>query len=132
MKKFSLALAISTASLLAGVSAMPPMPPSFPKAEEKKRPFPKSCKSIPMMIVHLPPPMELEFNSCKNDLHMPTDSAVARAVIGWFGPKAVFKSISVAEDFFRLYQVDFTIGENSMTIYTNEKLSKFLISPESK
>jgi hypothetical protein len=130
MKKLSaLLVAVSTASLLAA-NSMPPMPPSFPTGKkEEKRPFPKSCKSIPMMIIHLPPPMELEFNECKNELHMPTDGKSEAVLKAHFGKGAKFKSISVSEDFHRLYKIDFFLDGKEKTIFANESLTKFVEAP---
>jgi hypothetical protein len=130
MKKFAtVLLSLSATSLLASKAVMPPMPPSFPTGDEV-RGTPKSCKTLPMMIVHLPPPMQVEFDVCKNDLHMPFLSKTAQTLVKKFGKlgKVQLTNISVVEGFHRFYKVDFTLNGVSKTIYTNEKLTHFLDS----
>jgi hypothetical protein len=127
MKKLAtLIVSLSATSLFAGQSMMPPMPPSFPKAEN--RGTPKSCKTIPMMLVHLPPPMQVEFDTCKNDMFLPFNSKTAQVLVKKFGKEAKLINVSVAEGFHRLYKVDFALGKEMKTIYTNETLTKFLDS----
>jgi hypothetical protein len=125
-KLATLILSLSATSLFAGQTMMPPVPPSFPTSET--RGTPKSCKTIPMMLVHLPPPMQIEFDTCKNDMYLPFHSKTAQTLVKKFGKEAKLVNISVAEGFHRLYRIDFKIGKEAKVIYANETLTLFLDS----
>ena len=82
-------------------------PPSAPM------PLPKECKTIPPMIIFLPPPMEKELIPCKNVVFQPTMKMVKKRF-----PKAV--AVTPAKGFERLYAIKM---ENNSTIFCNKELS---------
>ena len=52
-------------------SQTPPPPPVNVHKKAKKLTLPKECKTIPPMIIFLPPPMEKELIACKNAVFKP-------------------------------------------------------------
>lgn len=82
-------------------------PPSSPM------PLPKECKTIPPMIIFLPPPMEKELIPCKNEVFKPTMKMVKKKF-----PKAV--AIAPTKGFERVYTITL---ENNTTIFCNKDLS---------
>ena len=84
----------------------PPAPPA-------QVPLPKECKTIPPMIIFLPPPMEKELIPCKNVVFKPTLKMVKKKF-----PSA--KNISIAKGFERLYAIEL---DNNTTLYCNRDLS---------
>ncbi len=130
MKKIVSAIAVfslTTGSMFAG-NDMPPMPPSFGTKAPKT--YPTSCNSLPQMIVFLPPPMEVDFIQCKNDLNMPSVLDTTKALITKFGKTITGVKVTLAEGFHQLYKVDFKLGETQKTILVNSELSKFINAPE--
>ena len=111
-----------SSALFAGAPQVPPMPPAFTKAHK----YPKSCESIPKMIVFLPPPMEREFIQCKNDLNMPTVAEATRFVMKHFGRNFSSLSVKLAEGFYQLYEVNFKLNGKNKKIYVNGQLTKYI------
>jgi len=96
-------LAILISCALFGL-AQPPTAPSIP--------LPKECKTIPPMIIFLPPPMEKELIPCKNRVFLPSLAMVKKRF-----PKAV--DVKPVEGFERLYEIDL---ENNQTLFCNKEL----------
>jgi len=117
----SILLLVSMSSLFA---IMPPMPPSFGAGVSKA--YPQSCKALPRMLVFLPPPMEIDFIKCKNDLNMPLVSQTTKILIAKFGKGISEVQVSLAKGFYQLYRVDFFINKESKTIFVNSSLTKFI------
>ncbi len=101
MKKF----AIFTLFAIFGW-AQPPTPPSIP--------LPKECKTIPPMIIFLPPPMEKELIPCKNVVFLPSLKSVKKKF-----PKAV--DVKPTKGFERLYTITL---DNNETLFCNKELSR--------
>ena len=76
--------------------------------------LPKECKTIPPMIIFLPPPMEKELIPCKNTVFKPTMKMVKKKF-----PKAI--KITPTTGFERLYTISL---ENNSTIFCNKDLSR--------
>jgi len=85
--------------------AAPPMP-SHPL-------LPKECKTIPPMIIFLPPPMEKELIPCKNSVFLPSLKNVKKKF-----PKA--RKVEIAKGFERVYKI--TLDHN-ITIFCNKEIS---------
>ena len=122
MKKFATVLMLLSVSSL--FSGTPPMPPSF--GVQASKPYPASCKTLPRMIVFLPPPMEVDFVKCKNDLNMPTLFETKRAVEKEFGKDVKNLSINLAKGFNQLYQVQFELNGKNRVIFVNSQLDRFI------
>jgi|GEM_PF-1740662 hypothetical protein len=117
----------TSVSLFAG-GDMPPMPPSFGTKAPKA--YPTSCNSLPQMIVFLPPPMEVDFIQCKNDLNMPSLEDSLEVLKAKFnGLKISDVKISLAEGFYQLYRITFKVGEDKKELLVNSELSKFIDNP---
>lgn len=86
--------------------AQPPVAPSIP--------LPKECKTIPPMIIFLPPPMEKELIPCKNRVFLPSLKSVKKKF-----PKAV--DVRPTKGFERLYAITL---ENNETLFCNKELSR--------
>jgi hypothetical protein len=124
MKKLATVLLLASVSSLFAGNSTPPMPPSFGGVSEK--PYPESCKSLPKMIVFLPPPMEVDFIQCKNDLNMPTVFETQQALNIKFGAGVSEIKVALAEGFHQLYRVDFKLSGTTKTIFVNGDLTKFI------
>lgn len=124
MKKFATVLMLVSISSLFASPSTPPMPPSFGVKSDK--PYPESCKSLPKMIVFLPPPMEVDFIKCKNDLNMPTVDEAKEALEIKFGKGVDKVAVSLAEGFHQLYKVEFQLNKESKTVFVNGTLTKFI------
>jgi hypothetical protein len=125
IKKVSTVLAIlsfSTAVTLSANQNM--MPPSFGANSDK--PYPESCNALPKMIVFLPPPMEIDFIQCKNDLNMPTIAEASKSLVKRFGKGISGVKIELAEGFHQLYKVNFSQSGENKTIFVNGSLTKFI------
>jgi hypothetical protein len=123
MKKILSAVIITSVTSLFANPTPPPMPPSFGSTAHK--PFPNSCKTLPRMIVFLPPPMEADFIKCKNDLNMPMMSALSKSLTAKFGKVSDVK-MELAQGFSQLYKVTFKKNNIEKTIFTNGALTKFI------
>jgi len=84
-------------------------PLSKPKLE-----LPKECKTIPPMIIFLPPPMEKELIPCKNVVFKPSIDKVQKKF------KNKIKKIEITEGFERLYTLTF---ENNDTYFCNKEIT---------
>ena len=126
MKKIVPILMLASITSLFAMPSTPPMPPSFGMKSDK--PYPKSCKALPKMIVFLPPPMESDFIQCKNDLNMPLISEATKSIITQFGKGISSVKVSLAKGFHQLYRVDFTQDKKSRTVFVNGSLTKFIDS----
>jgi hypothetical protein len=98
-----------------GTMLLADKPPAPPKTI-----LPKECKTIPPMIIFLPPPMEAELIPCKNAVFKPTMKMVKKRF-----PKA--KSVAIADGFERLYRITL---ENNTTLFCNRDLSKCIKGEE--
>lgn len=127
MKKIISTIAIAS---ITSLFAMPPMPPSFNSVKSEK-PYPKSCSALPRMIVFLPPPMEIDFIQCKNDLNMPTILDVEKALLKKYGKGVSDTKVSLAVGFHQLYRVDYTQDKIVKTILVNGSLTKIIESSAS-
>jgi len=118
MKKFILSVSsiFLVSSLFAQDNGMPPMPPVFDEVKKNKsqenftRKFvmPKSCKVLPQMIVFLPPPMEEDYNRCKNDLGYPYPEFADHQLKKMIKNPFVIKDVSILSDFKEVYKIELT------------------------
>jgi hypothetical protein len=122
MKKIVSAIIIASVTSLFATPT-PPMPPSFGSTMNK--PFPKSCKALPRMIVFLPPPMEMDFIQCKNDLNMPMISTASKVLVQKFGKVSNIR-IELAQGFTQLYKIDFVQNGKNKTIFSNGAMTNFI------
>ena len=105
---------------------MPPMPPSLPgdnakkkvKNHKKEKPsLPKECSIIPPMLIFMPPPLEADLVKCKNKLFLPKLEFAKKI----FAKKHLkVKSITAVDGFVELYKVSTNKGD----FYCNKDLSK--------
>jgi len=118
MKK--LILSVLFFSLLSHIFAqgngMPPMPPAFDEVQKKEKQenftrkfvMPQSCKVLPQMIVFLPPPMEADYNRCKNDLGYPYSDFATFQLKKMVQNPFTIKNISIVPDFKEVYKIELT------------------------
>ena len=102
---------------------MPPMPPMGLQKSTKYK-LPNSCKVIPPMLRHLPPPMELDFETCRSELHKPSDLKIDKFLKKNISKKAVLKSVIVLSDFNELYKVTYSIEKEDKILFCNKKATK--------
>lgn len=131
MKKTLLALLVS--SFIYGLE-MPPMPPMIPIVEnthtEKnnkqppkiKNKTPKSCELIPPMVIFLPPPMEKEVVTCKNELFIPKKEFAQKQLEKLLKKKIKISKIEIVPKFNQLYKITYDGGE----ILTNKNVNAFI------
>jgi hypothetical protein len=113
-------------SMLSTLSAveMPPMPPSAITIKAEKSSIPDSCRVIPPMLRQLPPPMEIDFEKCRNDINLPENGKILKLLKKSISRDVSVKSIEVAEDFNMLYKVSYQSGKSSGVVYCNKKATK--------
>jgi len=87
-----------------------PKPLSKPKLE-----LPKECKTIPPMIIFLPPPMEKELIPCKNVVFKPSIKRIQKKF------KNKIKTIEITPGFERVYTLIF---ENNETLFCNKEITQ--------
>jgi len=124
MKKIATALVLLSISHLFAAPSRPPMPPMF--GSNSAKPYPESCKTLPKMIIFLPPPMEVDFIKCKNDLYMPTVYETQQVLKKRFGKDVQDVTVSLAKGFYQLYRVDFQLNKEKRTVFVNSALTKFI------
>jgi hypothetical protein len=124
VKKLTLLLPIAISTSLFA-KELPPMPPmgGFLKSSQKFE-LPKSCKVIPPMLRHLPPPMEKDFETCRSELHKPVDSKLSKFISKNIGKDAKLKSVEVLYEFNELYKVTYTTGKEDKILFCNKKATK--------
>jgi hypothetical protein len=132
MKKVFLSLSLFTYGVYA--LEMPPMPPMISmkdtnktvKTETKKgttkRTTPESCDLIPPMVIFLPPPMEKDVTTCKNELFMPKKDFAAKQLEKLFKKKVKIISIEIVPKFNQLYKITYDGG----VILTNKSVDAFI------
>jgi hypothetical protein len=121
MKKIISLVTVFSLSLFA--LQMPPMPP-FGMKQKQHNTLPQSCKVIPPMLRHLPPPMEIDFELCRNDLNIPSLNSVYLYLNKYISKKAILKHIQVLSDFNQLYKVTYLLNQTEKTIFCNKTATK--------
>ena len=127
MRRFFILSVVLSTALLA--MDMPPMPPMGGISKQSKKfELPKSCKVIPPMLRHLPPPMENDFETCRSDLHKPSDDKLSKFILKNIGKDAILKSVEVLYDFNELYKVTYSVGKEDKILFCNKKATKCIRS----
>lgn len=123
-KTFLIPLLFSTSTLLNALE-MPPMPPMIDagkNTKKEKRATPKSCDAIPPMVIFLPPPMEKDVVTCKNELFKPKKEFVEKQLSKLFKKKTTIQKIEIVEKFNQLYKITYDGG----VILTNKTVDAFI------
>ncbi len=115
-------LGIFTSAALAGGNT-PPVPPGFMSNSVKGKEMPKSCSSIPPMLINYPPPMEEELYACLNDYYAPELEEIAPKIKALLETKSEVVSVVPLEGFKRLYKITLVEGDMKSEIYCNEDAS---------
>jgi len=76
--------------------------------------LPSECKTIPPMILFLPPPLEKELIECKNIVFKPTLKSVQKKF-------KTAKKVQPLSGFEKVYKITL---ENNLTLFCNQKLSR--------
>ena len=106
---------------MTNATEMPPVPPGFMPNNDKEKGMPESCKPIPPMLIHFPPPMLESLYQCHNDFFMPKKEMLEEKLKVLLKSDVTISSILTLEGFKRVYEVKL---EDNSTLYCNEEGSK--------
>ena len=117
-------LSVVSLTLLNAMDTPPMMPPMVPPIHKSKKEVSTidSCKMIPPMILHLPPPMESSLIKCKNEENIPSKKLLEKQLSTLLKKKIKVLKVEIVKKFNQLYKVTYTGG----VILTNKNANAFI------
>ena len=122
-------LSVVSLTLLNAMDTPPMMPPMVPPVHKSKKEISKkevstidSCKMIPPMILHLPPPMESSLIKCKNEENIPSKKLLEKQLSTLLKRKVKVLKVEIVKKFNQLYKVTYNGG----VILTNKNANAFI------
>ena len=130
--KLKKTILLSVVSLtLLNATNTPMMPPMVPALKFNKKTSSNkvvkstaidSCKMIPPMVLHLPPPMEMSLVKCKNESNIPSKELLEKRLTTLLKKKVKVQKVEIVKKFNQLYKVTYNGG----VILTNKNVNAFI------
>jgi len=82
------------------------------------------CKTIPLMLIHLPPMIEKDLNRCKNLLYKPDISLAEKKLQELLKMSIKVHKVSIVKGFSMLYKIETSRGD----FYCNKQVDRCITS----